>query len=696
MIIYENNKSAASEQIGIKACSLLHLQKIGLETPDWFALGLDCFHDFIYDHRDDYFNLLKNYSEEKREKFVKLLERTEFTDETRAKIIRAIHKHFAPEDTLAIRTSITDATLTAPYVGIYQTYLFVKQNEKLFAYIKKCYISCFSEKAMSYRAKHNMLGREFGAAVIIQKMIDPDYSGVIFTTNPNTNNASETLITITHGVSHRNTLYDQNSVDIIVDKNEGIKTNLQLEKIILSEDLIMKLHRLGQTIENSFEERVAHDIEFVIKDDKIYIMQSRPMAEYLTVDKNKPHTMLDSSMLQAGIKGPTTPLTYSILRDWFINIQKHLLQNDEAEDSIKRALCSYQNSIYLRQNELKKITELYEAQNKKHKIKRFKAFSNLKVESQLFDEKFEQITRPYINTSFKNYTNIQLLETKQDLETEFLGDYTAVIANSMRISANYDRLLMLANTVKIFEPEKKLNSILFTKTENYSTARDKAYADIIREIKRDEHLVSLFENTTTEVLVEKLHANALLIFSKINSFINEFGAYGADELKLETITTKENPGPFLLEIKHNLISLQKAGTKEYTPNYEDVFISKFRNIQKSEIKNLIDMTRFIVEDREKLAEKQVRLCMIMRNIYLRIGANLAHANLIDSDRDIFFLEQDEIFNIIEKGKYTDDEIKDRIATRKAEYAENIQKPYYETIHFFGAIKPENMIVYKSE
>ena len=108
------------------------------------------------------------------------------------------------------------------------------------------------------------------------------------------------------------------------------------------------------------------------------------------------------------------------------------------------------------------------------------------------------------------------------------------------------------------------------------------------------------------------------------------------------------------------------------------------------------MTRFIVEDREKLAEKQVRLCTIMRNIYLRIGANLAHANLIDSDRDIFFLEQDEIFNIIEKGKYTDDEIKDRIATRKAEYAENIQKPYYETIHFFGAIKPENMIVYKSE
>ena len=711
MIIYENHKRAASEQIGIKACSLIHLQKIGMETPEWFALGIDCFHDFIYDHRDEYFSLLKCYTESKRQKFVSALERTEFTDETKDKIIRAIHKHFAPTDTLAIRTSITDADLNAPYIGMYQTYLFVKQNEKFFTYLKKCYISCFSERAMSYRVKNNLLGREFGAAIIIQKMIDPDYSGVIFTTNPNNNNTNEALIRVTHGVSHRNTLED-NSIDVIVDKNDGIKTDLIREKIVMSEDLIMKLYRMSQTIENSFDMRVAHDIEFVVKDDQIYIMQSRPMAEYLNIDKNKTHTVLDSSMFGSGLKGVTTPLTYSLMRDIFIDIQKQLLLTNrvpedkiaDATDSIEHAVCFYENKLYLRQNELKKIAALYEKPTTKKVVKKlqllrnkqFQGLARLKIESETFDEEFEQITRPYINISFKGHTNMQMLETSRDLQTELLEDFAKQISESQKIQTNYDQLLDLANSAKVFEAEKKLQKIFYGQDAEQDTAREIAFRDIIHEIKRDERLVNLFTNTTTDVLVEKLHANSLLIFSKINSYINEFGIFGADELKLEAITAKENPAPVLLEIKNQLIPLQKVSTKDATPNYEDVVISKFHNIQKPEIKNLIETTKFLIENRHKLYEKQVRLCAIMRAIYLRIGSNFAIASIIHDPRDIFFLKNTEIAAIIEKGKYTNDEIQERIEKRKAEYAENLEKPYYECLHFYGAIQPENMIVFKSE
>ena len=711
MIIYENNKQAASEQIGIKACSLIHLQKINMQTPEWFALGIDCFHDFIYDHREDYFSLLKCYTESKRQKFVSILERTEFTDETKAKIIRAIHKHFAPTDTLAIRTSITDADLNAPYVGMYQTYLFVKQNDKLFAYLKKCYISCFSEKAMSYRVKNNLLGREFGAAIIIQKMIDPDYSGVIFTTNPKNNNTNETLIRITRGVSHRNTLED-NSVDIIVDKNTGIKTDLIRTKLPLSEDIVTKLYRASQTIENSFDLRVAHDIEFVIKDNEIYFMQSRPMAEYLNIDKNKTHTILDSSMLGAGLKGVTTPLTFSLMHDVFINVQKQLLQTNRVPEeeiatataNIEHAVFFYENKIYLRQNELKKIASLNEKRNTKKIIRRLQllrgkqnqGLARLKAESQEFDERYEQITRPYINITFKGHTNMQMLETSHDLETELLEDFAKQISENQMIDANYNRLLDLANSAGVFEPEKKLNKIFYNKKLFQNSAKEKAFADIIREIQRDERLVNLFTNTTIDLLIEKLHANSLLIFSKINSYINEFGIFGEDELKLEAITMKENPAPLLLEIKNQLIPLQKVTTSDITPNYEDAIISKFHNIQKPEIKNLIETTKFLVENQHKLYEKQVRLCAIMRAIYLRIGSNFAIANIIHEPRDIFFLKNTEIAAIIEKGKYTNDEIQERITQRKAEYTENLQKPYYECLHFYGAIQPENMIIFKSE
>ena len=88
--------------------------------------------------------------------------------------------------------------------------------------------------------------------------------------------------------------------------------------------------------------------------------------------------------------------------------------------------------------------------------------------------------------------------------------------------------------------------------------------------------------------------------------------------------------------------------------------------------------------------------MIIRAIYLRIGTHFALAGIIHDPRDIFFLEQEEIANIVVKGRYTNDEIQERIEKRKAEYEENRQKPYYECLHFFGAVQPENMIVYKSE
>ena len=712
MIIYESNKRAASEQIGIKACSLLHLDKVNMETPEWFALGSDCFRDFIYDHRDEYFSLIKRYSEAKRQKFVKSLERTEFTDETKAKIIRAIHKHFAPDDLLAIRTSITDADLDIPFTGMYQTYLFVKQNEKLFTYIKKCYLSCFSEKAMSYRFKNNLLSREFGAAIIIQKMIDPDYSGIIFTTNPLTNDANQTLITITRGVSHRDTLGDQNSIDIIVDKNDGILTDLDRAKILLNEELVNKLYRIGQTIENSFEPRVAHDIEFVIKGDKFYIMQTRPMAEYLHIDKSKPHTILDSSMLSEGLKGVTTPLTYSFERDTFCDIQKQLLQNDNLSEEdfrdaaalVDKSICFYENKIYVRMKEYKKISELHKNQDSlkglkklQHLIdKKSQSLARLRVENEIFDEKFDKVTKTYTSSSFKGYTNMQLIESYRDLQNELASDFFVQVANSAKIDRNFDKLLNYAEAANIYDAKNRLIRILYTNNIPNEIARDKAFRDIIKEIRREPLLVDLFMQNDVPTLIEKLHDNALLIFSKINSFINEYGAFGVDELKLEAITLKENPEPLIAEIKAHLEEETIPTVKEPSDVAEESFIAKFRNIQRAEIRSLIETTKFLIQNRTKLDEKQVRLCAIIRAICVRIGSNFTTAGIIKEPRDVFFLEKAEITDIIERGRYTNEEIQERITKRKAEYLENCKKPYFECIHFFGAIQPENMIVYKGE
>ncbi|MDO4219951.1 MAG: PEP-utilizing enzyme, partial [Candidatus Saccharibacteria bacterium] len=64
---------------------------------------------------------------------------------------------------------------------------------------------------------------------------------------------------------------------------------------------------------------------------------------------------------------------------------------------------------------------------------------------------------------------------------------------------------------------------------------------------------------------------------------------------------------------------------------------------------------------------------------------------IERPRDIFFLEKDEITAIIRRQKYSEEEIKEKIAKRKLEYEENDKKPTNERMYFYGDIKEENML-----
>ena len=167
-------------------------------------------------------------------------------------------------------------------------------------------------------------------------------------------------------------------------------------------------------------------------------------------------------------------------------------------------------------------------------------------------------------------------------------------------------------------------------------------------------------------------------------------------MKLEAETLKDHPEILIDEIKLRLSDSYLPEEKDQVRSSEEAFIDKFRNIQKPEIKSLLETTKYLVQNRDKLNEKQVRLRNIMRSLYLRIGGNFTTAGIIHDKRDIFFLNSTEITAIIEKGKYTNEEIQERIEKRKAEYAENLEKPFNECIHFFGAIQPENMIVFTSD
>ena len=95
---------------------------------------------------------------------------------------------------VAVRSSATTEDLAgASFAGQQETFLNVKGNTELLTSIKKCFASLFTSRATYYRHKKGFEHTKSSLAVVIQKMIDSDKSGVAFSKDP-TNKTEDIII----------------------------------------------------------------------------------------------------------------------------------------------------------------------------------------------------------------------------------------------------------------------------------------------------------------------------------------------------------------------------------------------------------------------------------------------------------------------------------------------------------------------
>ncbi|MDD6395690.1 MAG: PEP/pyruvate-binding domain-containing protein, partial [Firmicutes bacterium] len=368
MIYKSADGDARVDKVGGKAFNLAHLDKNKMNVPAWFALTSDCFAAFLGEKRGEYMSLLDNYSEQSRLKILKLIEEQDFSDEIRQTVTQKIHDTFAPGDELSVRSSATDEDSEAhSFAGMMESYLNVSQSDDIFEYIKKCYLSCFSERIMEYRGANGLINRSISVSVIIQRMIEADYAGVMFTSNPQTNDPDETLISVVAGTGEKLVSGTSDSSDYVVDFFGDIAYKSVVDGVDIQEKLLGELYKIGQTIEKSYPVRRAQDIEFCVKNDEIYILQSRTITNYQGIDKSKFRTIYDNSNIIESYSGPTTPLTYSFAREVYAKVYNQTLKNfyikqeniDEVQDDLQNMLSFYENKIYYRLNSWYKMTSLY-------------------------------------------------------------------------------------------------------------------------------------------------------------------------------------------------------------------------------------------------------------------------------------------------------------------------------------------------
>ncbi|MEK4306280.1 phosphoenolpyruvate synthase [Oceanobacillus sp. M60] len=207
---------------------------------------------------------------------------------------------FGDRHAYAVRSSATAEDLPyASFAGQQDTYLNIIGKEAILQHIRKCWASLFTDRAVIYRIQNGFAHNQVYLSVIIQRMVFPQASGILFTADPISSNRK--LLSIDAGFGLGEALVSGlTSADcykveegkiidkMIADKKLAIyrrkdggtnthQLNPEQQKAqTLTDQQILQLASIGREIEASFG--MPQDIEWCLVDDTFYIVQSRPIT----------------------------------------------------------------------------------------------------------------------------------------------------------------------------------------------------------------------------------------------------------------------------------------------------------------------------------------------------------------------------------------------------------------------------------
>lgn len=295
--------------VGGKCASLGALSGInGVEVPAGFCITTEAYQEIVRDNKTflsllDQLALLKADNRkdisEISAKIRKTIEETPIPAIIRNTIYRQI-EHLGESNAYAIRSSATAEDLpTASFAGQQDTYLNIIGKEEILKHIRKCWASLYTDRAVIYRLQNGFDQTKVYLAVVVQQMIFPDVSGIMFTADPVTSNRKVLSIDASFGlgealvsglvnadnykvrdgqVTDTKISAKKLAVYALADgrtKQRGIETDQQ-KTAALSEPQILQLASIGRKIEKHFGH--PQDIEWCLADDTFYIVQSRPIT----------------------------------------------------------------------------------------------------------------------------------------------------------------------------------------------------------------------------------------------------------------------------------------------------------------------------------------------------------------------------------------------------------------------------------
>ena len=295
--------------VGGKGAHLGALSRIeGIRVPDGFCVTTHAFQQIMAQAPsvEDLLDRLAHLNPDDREAIRTLSARIRRTIEDiaipgdlAAAITRALSR-LGEQTPCAVRSSATAEDLpTASFAGQQDTYLNVVGPTEILRHVSRCWASQFTERAVTYRQRNGIDHRTVAMAVVVQRMVFPRASGILFTADPVTGNRRVATVDAGFGLGEalvsglvnpdvfkvrdgdvvaRTIAAKQRAVNALpTGGTQTVEVDPQRqEEPALTDAQAVRLVHLGRRIEEHFG--CPQDIEWCLADDDFQIVQSRPIT----------------------------------------------------------------------------------------------------------------------------------------------------------------------------------------------------------------------------------------------------------------------------------------------------------------------------------------------------------------------------------------------------------------------------------
>ncbi len=631
---------------------------------------------------------------------------------------------FGFEHAYAVRSSATAEDLPfASFAGQQDTYLNIKGKDAILQHISKCWASLFTDRAVIYRMQNGFDHRKVYLSVVIQRMIFPQASGILFTADPVSSNRKVLSIDASFGLGEAlvSGLVSADNYKVqegrIVEKKisakklaiyarkEGGTVEKEIEPgqqvlSTLSDEQVLGLERIGRKLEAHFG--CPQDIEWCLVDDTFYIVQSRPITTLYPIpeandQENHVYVSVGHQQMMTDAMKPlglsfwllTTPAPMRIAGGRLFVDVTHMVASPESRKMLVEAMGQHDP---LMKDALINIIErgdfIKSVPNDKQEQSSGK--SNKSVPSA--DSRAQIENDPTIVSDLIKRSQTSIEELKQNIQTKSGSELFDFILEDIQI---LKKILFDPQSSAVFMAaidasswiNEKMNKWLGEKNaadtlsqsvpNNITSEMGLALMDVADVIRPYPKVIDYLQQVKDDNFMDELvkFDGGQETQDAIYDYLGKYGMRCAGEIDITKTRWSEKPTTLVPVILSNIKNFEpNASNLKFEQGRQEALKKELEILDRlkqlpdgeqkaKETKRMISLIRNFIGYREYPKYGMVNRYFVYKQSLLKEAEQLVQANVIHEKEDIYFLTFEELHEVVRTNKLD----YQMISKRKDEY-----------------------------